>query len=225
MESGCESGNFWPKSMSNLTNKEQELLSANHLTLRFKKGESIIRQGHYSSNIVYLSHGLAKIHIHGPYREQIIKIVKAPRFLGLPTTYSDKVNQYSVTVIEDSEVCYIDTGVFQALLDSNKDFSKEIILNLCLYELDSFRKCAQRTQKQTRGNIADVLLDFADIFYKSDSFNLPLTRDEIGNLVDSSRESISRILSEFANDGIIRLGSKEVEILNKKSLRLISENG
>lgn len=225
MEHSCEFCIFRSKAMKNLTETEQELLSSNHLTLRFKKGESIIRQGHYSSNIVYLRQGLAKIHILGPYREQIIKIVKAPRFLGLPTTYSDKINQYSVTVIEDSEVCYIDIGVFQSLLDSNKDFSKEIILNLCLYELDSFRKCAQRTQKQARGNIADVLLDFADNFYNSDTFNLPITRDEIGNLVDSSRESISRILSEFANDGIIRLGTKEVEILNKKSLRLISENG
>ena len=151
--------------------------------------------------------------------------MKAPRYLGLPTTFGNKVNQYSVTVIEDSEVCFIDMGTFKTLLENNKKFANDIILDLCQYELDSYRKCAQRTQKQSRGNIADVLLDFANYFYESDTFTLPLGRDEIGNLVDTSRESVSRILTEFANDQIIEVKGRKIKILNKKSLKLISENG
>ena len=111
------------------------------------------------------------------------------------------------------------------LLLTNQKFTHEIITKLCRYELDSFRKCASRTQKQTRGNIADVILDFADYFYDSNSFTLPLTRDEIGNLVDTSRESVSRILTEFSHDGIISISGRKIEILNKQSLKLISENG
>jgi CRP/FNR family transcriptional regulator len=151
--------------------------------------------------------------------------VKAPRYLGLPTTVGDKINQYSVTVIEDSAVCFIDIGIFQTLLERNKTFNSEIILSLCQYELDSFRKCALRTQKQTRGNIADVLLEFAENFFESDTFEMPLTRDEIGNLVDTSRESVSRILTEFDKDEIIRIDGRKIAILNKKSLKLISEKG
>ena len=225
MENICNECIFKSDATKALANNEQELLSTNHLKVSFKKGDPVIRQGHYSSNIAYLRKGLAKIHISGPYYEQIIKIVKAPRYLGLPTTFGDKINQYSVTVIEDSEVCFVDMSTFQSLLASNKEFTNDIILNLCRYELDSFRKCAQRTQKQTRGNIADVLLDFADVFYESDIFNLPITRDEIGNLVDTSRESVSRILTEFANDQIIEVKGRSIKILNKKSLKLISENG
>ena len=225
MENICAACSFKSNAAKALDEEDQELLSCNHLLVTFKKGDPVIRQGHYSSNIMYLRKGLAKIHIQGPYHEQIIKIVKAPRYLGLPTTFGDKINQYSVTVIEDAEVCFIDIGIFMKLLANNVKFSNDIILNLCLYELDSFRKCAQRTQKQTRGNIADVLLDFADYFYGSDAFTLPITRDEIGYLVDTGRESVSRILTEFTNDNIIRMKGKKVEILNKKSLKQISEKG
>ena len=225
MENICAVCTFKSNAAKTLTEVEQERLSCNHVMVPFKKGEAVIRQGHYSSNIIYIRKGLAKIHIRGPYYEQIIKIVKAPRYLGLPTTMGDKVNQYSVSVIEDSEVCFIDMAIFQQLLSTNHKFANEIIFKLCRYELDSFQKCARRTQKQVRGNIADVLLEFTDIFYESDIFDLPITRDEIGNLVDTSRESVSRVLTEFSHDGIIRISGKQIEILNKESLMLISKNG
>lgn len=225
MENICAVCTFKSEAAKTLSEKEHEQMSCNHVMVAFKKGDPVIRQGHFSSNVIYLRKGLAKVHIQGPYYEQIIKIVKAPRYLGLPTTVGDKINQYSVSVIEDSEVCFIDMATFQYMLAVNHKFAHEIILKLCRYELDSFQKCARRTQKQVRGNVADVLLDFSDYFYESDTFSMPITRDEIGNLVDTSRESISRVLAEFHRDRIIKIEGKKIEILNKKSLKLISENG
>lgn len=200
-------------------------LSANHVTVKFTKGDSIIKQGTYSTNVAFLRNGLAKIHLAGPSSEQIVRIAKAPAYLGLPTTFGDKINQYSVTAIADAEVCFIDVQTFKDLLKENDQFSYEIILDLCRNELESFRRCANRTQKQSRGNMADVLLEFSNRIFESDTFLLPLNQSEMGNMVDSSRESISRILSEFDKDGIIKMTGKQIEILNKKSLELISQNG
>ena len=76
-----------------------------------------------------------------------------------------------------------------------------------------------------RWKIADVLLEFSDKIYGSDIFAIPLNQEDLGNLVDSSRESISRVFNEFEKDGIIKISGKKVEILNKKSLLLISANG
>lgn len=193
--------------------------------VRFKRGDSIIKQGMFSTNIAYLRSGLAKIHLSGPSQEQIVRLVKAPSYLGLPTSIGDKINQYSVTAISEAEVCYIDMSSFRYLLKENELFSYQIILELCSNELEAIRRCANRTQKQIRGNIADVILEFADKIYKTDTFTLPISQAEIGNLVDTSRESISRTLSEFHKDGIIRFTGKKIEILNKKSLMLISQTG
>ena len=73
--------------------------------------------------------------------------------------------------------------------------------------------------------MADVLLEFSEKIFQSDCFILPISQSELANLVDTSRESVSRVLSEFDKDGIIKLNGKEIEILNKKSLNLISQNG
>jgi len=200
-------------------------LSANHLELKLKKGDSIIKQGTYSTNVIFLRIGLAKIHIAGPYTEQIVKMVNAPSYLGLPTTFGSKINQYSVTAVSDAEVCFIDLEVFQTILDENKEFNREIIQEFCKNELDSFHRCANRTQKLIRGNMADAILDFADKIFKSDTFILPLSQAELANLIDTSRESVSRVLAEFDKDGVIKIKGKQIEIVNKKSLKMISQNG
>ena len=201
------------------------LFHQRYLELKLKKGESIIKQGTYSTNVVFLRIGLAKIHIAGPYNEQIVKMVNAPSYLGLPTTFGSKINQYSVTAVSEAEVCFIDLEVFQNILDENKEFTRELIQEFCKNELESFHRCANRTQKLIRGNMADALLDFADKIFKSDNFTLPLSQVEFANLVDTSRESVSRVLAEFDKDGIIKVSGRQIDILNKKSLQLISQNG
>lgn len=225
MKRECRVCEIKSKAASRLSEEEIEELSCNCALVKFQKGDSLIKQGTFSTNVAYLRQGLVKIHITGPHHEQIVRIVKAPTYLGLPTTFGDKINQYSVTAIEDSEVCFIDINVFKFLLKTNTDFSYEIMLEVCRNELEVFYRCANRTQKQIRGKIADVLLEFSDRIYNSLTFSLPLKQDEIGNMVDSSRESISRVMNEFETDGLIRVSGKSIEILNKKSLELVSSNG
>jgi len=225
MSNDCKNCPFKTRATSMLSDCSLEQLTTNHLELKLKKGDAIIKQGTYSTNVVFLRTGLAKIHLTGPYNEQIVKLVNAPSYLGLPTTFGSKINQYSVTAVSEVEVCFIDLEVFQNILDENKEFTHEIILEFCKNELESFRRCANRTQKLIRGNMADALLEFSDNIFKSDTFLLPLSQAEFANLVDTSRESISRILTEFDKDGIIKINGKQIEILNKKSLKLISQNG
>ncbi|MCK9305761.1 MAG: Crp/Fnr family transcriptional regulator [Bacteroidales bacterium] len=208
-----------------LNPEELEKLSLNCLTVSFKKGDSIIRQGTYSTNVAYLKEGLVKIHIEGPYFTQVVRIVKRGHYLGLPTTFGDKVNQYSVSAVEPSEVCFIDITAFRDMLSSNSEFSSQILTELCKSELESYQKCVNRTQRQLRGKIAGVILEFADDIYQSDNFIISINQQEMGNLVDASRESVSRVLSEFGRDKILRMEGKEIEILNKKMLINIAQNG
>ncbi len=225
MKSECKFCTIKSKAALTLNEEEIEKLSYNCALVNFRKGDSVIKQGTFSTNVAYLRSGLAKVHIAGPYHEQIVRIVKPPSYLGLPTTFGDKTNQYSVTVIEKAEVCFIDISIFRFLLGKNPVFSYEIMIELCRNELEVFYRCANRTQKQIRGKISDVLLDFANNIYNSNIFTIPVNQEDIGNLVDSSRESVSRVMNEFERDGIINISGKKIEIVNMKSLLLISANG
>ena len=118
-----------------------------------------------------------------------------------------------------------DVNMFKNILKENSDFSAYIIQELSISELESYHRCASRTQKQARGKLAEVLLRLSDLIFESDTFTLPLSQSDIGNLVDTSRESVNRLLSEFINDSIIEMKGRDIKIMNKKSLHIISSNG
>ena len=225
MKNECVDCDCVLRSAADMKDCQIEMLGGHHAVVRFKKNDSIIKQGMFSTNVIFLRKGMAKIHIAGPSREQIVRLVKAPTYLGLPTTFGDKINQYSVTAVLDSEVCFIDLEVFKTLLGENKAFSRYILMELCRSELEAYRRCASRTQKQMRGNLADVLLEFSEKLFEADQFTLPLSQSDIGNWVDAGRESINRALSEFIQDGIIQMQGRQVVITDKKMLKMISQNG
>lgn len=221
----CENCKIKSSAAKALKPSELKTLGMNCAHVEFKKGDTIIKQDAFSSNIIYLKTGLVKVHISGPLRSQITKITRAPSFLAIPTTFDEKINQYSATAIIPTTVCFIDIEVFKNFVYKNGKFAYEIIVELCHSELFSFKKCVNRTQKNIHGRVAEALLYFSQDIYESDEFILPLSRLEFGNYVDTSRESISRILSDFDKDGIIRLNKKKITLMNKKSLKMISMYG
>ena len=79
--------------------------------------------------------------------------------------------------------------------------------------------------KHLRGRIAYILLWFSNKIYHKDTFNLPISRKEIGELINMTTENVIRILSEFRKDKIVRIDGKLIEILNKDLLERLSKSG
>ncbi len=209
----------------NLSSGELNLLNEDCVEVDFKKEEVIFKQDALSSNVIYLQSGMVKLVIEGPQRKQILKIKKAPCYLGLPTTMGDKVNHYSAIAIVPTRACFIDLSTFKELLRLNPDFSYEIIVELCKNELEQFHRCVNLVQKQIFGRLANNLIHFSEELYNTDEFDLPLNRNEIADLVCTSRETVSRMLTELADENIIKVNGKRIKILNKDMLKKIKESG
>ena len=86
--------------VGHLDESQLRILGENCAEASFKKGEVIIKQDSLSSNIIYLKDGLVKTSMEWNHKNQILNIIKAPAYLGIPTTLVDKVNHYSVSALE-----------------------------------------------------------------------------------------------------------------------------
>ena len=209
----------------NLSLGELNLLNQSCVEVDFKKEEVIFKQNALSSNVIYLQSGMVKLIIEGPQRKQILKIKKAPCYIGLPTTMGDKINHYSAVAVQNTRACFIDIATFKELLKLNPDFSYEIIVELCKNELEQFHRCINLVQKQVFGRLANNLIQFSEALFEEEEFDLPLSRNEFADLVCTSRESISRMLTELSDEKIIEVNGKKIKILNKDMLKKIRENG
>jgi len=209
----------------NLGEDELQLLGQSRVQAVFDKGDTIFKQDALSSNIIYLQTGIVKLLIKGPQRTQILRLKKAPCYLGLPTIMGDKTNRYSAVALEKTTACFIDISTFKKLLNVNPEFSYEIIIELCKNELEQFNRCVKLVQNQIYGRLADHLLHLSEDIYQSDEFDLPLTRNETADLISTSRETVSRMLNNLAQEGIITIRGKHVKIIKKTLLEKISQKG
>ncbi|MBN2683524.1 MAG: Crp/Fnr family transcriptional regulator [Bacteroidales bacterium] len=221
----CKQCSFKSLATAKLTDNELEILESGCAEVSFKTGEIIIKQNSLSNSITYIKSGLVKIHINGPVKEKIIKIIKAPKYLCLNSNFSEKINHFSATALEDTIVCFLNLESFKKFIYENGDFAYQIILDMSKNEIKDFHSCLNNAQKQTAGRIAEAILFFANEIYNSKNFTLPISRQDLGDLVGTTRESVSRILTDFHNDKIISLEGKIISILNEKLLNDISEKG
>jgi len=221
----CKFCNLKSKASIKLSDSQLEVLENNCAEAHFDAGDNIVKQDSLSTNVVYVKSGLVKIHIKGSIRERIMKIIKAPTYLCLPSTFGDKINHFSATAIEETTICFIDVSVFKQFIYENGDFAFQIILDLSKSELQNIHNCLNNAQKQNIGRIADAILFFAKEIYNSNTFILPVSRQEIADLTGVTRESASRILTDFHNEKILEIDSRKVTILNEKLLQQISEKG
>jgi CRP-like cAMP-binding protein len=208
-----------------LNDDELDVLGDNCAEAKFEAGDIIIKQDALSTNVAYVKSGLVKIHIKGPIKEKIMKIVKAPAYLCLPSTFGDKVNHFSTTALEKTTVCFIDVTTFKNFIYENGDFAYQIILDMSKGELQNFHNCLNNAQKQNMGRVADAILFFANEIYNSKTFILPVSRQDLADLTGITRESASRILTDFHNEKIIEMDTRKITILNEPLLKQISEKG
>ena len=209
-----------------LNHTELGIVSENSREASFRKGDIILHEGSMTSHIIYLKSGLVKEYQKGPGdSEQILQIVKKFTYLGLPSLFGDRINHYSYAALEDISVCYIDLSVFNRLIRMNGNFAFEILVSVSRDSLNNFHRFMSQSQKKTFGRVADALLYFSGIIYESSSFEIPFTRQEFADLIGISRESATRVLTKFREDGILDLDGRTIRILNAGLLQQISKNG
>lgn len=207
-----------------LSEQEIEMVEKNQVSVVYKKGEIICKQGSFASHIMYLEEGLVKIYLEGNPRNLILTITPSNHLVGLPSIYEgNNTFLYSVSTYVDSRVRMIDVNVFKQLIRQNANFASKIINVLNENTAQAYGRFFCLTRKQLHGRMADILLCLSDRIFKSREFNLPLSRNDLGELTSMSTESVIRIIKEFKDDKLIRVSGKSIEILDHKKMMRISE--
>ena len=209
-----------------LSEDEKKLVEASKVTVTYKKGETICKQGAFASHIIYLQEGLCKIYLEGKDKNLILKISPSNNLIGLPSIYDgNNVFLYSASTYIDSTVELIDIALFKQLIQQNPKFAFRIINILNENTVQTYGRFFCLTNKQLHGRVADIILCLADRIYKSQRFDLPLSRGDLAELTGMSTESVVRVIKDFKDDGLIVQNGKEFEIRNYEMLDKISKLG
>lgn len=218
----CINCPYKSESFKFLLPKEVELLQQNCLTVNFKKGENICKQNLKVTHALYLSQGMAKIFIEAEKKNSILNIATAGQYIGLQSVFNDTEYNFSITALDDSMICMVDTEIFKQLCTINSNFLMEMtkIISNCTNNV--FKRITFCNKKSVRTKLSHAILWFAETIYKSDDFTFNLSRQELADFMGISRENAVRLLTEFKNEGLIDTNNKKIRILNKEILKAMA---
>lgn len=209
-----------------LTPEERTLIDEHSVSLKFKKGETVCKQGGFASHIFFLEEGLVKVYLEERDNNLILTLATNHSLLGLPSIFEGNNKlPYSISTYTESKIRMIDIQVFKQLLKQNPTFAFRIINVLNENTSQIYGRFYSLTQKQLHGRLADILLCMATRIFKAKSFDLPLSRADLGDLTGMSTESVIRMMKEFKDDGLIDMQCKSIELLDIARLERISEFG
>ncbi|HEX3010379.1 MAG TPA: Crp/Fnr family transcriptional regulator [Bacteroidales bacterium] len=213
--------------LSDFLNQEEKNLIINNSTVaKYKKGEILIKQGERVTDAFFICSGYVKVFLEFKRRNLILNIWGPNKFILLGQMISSDQQPFNVTAIEETTVSLIDIAVLREF--AQKD--SRLALHLFKIFNDSItyyinHNLVSLTQNNIHGRLANIILYLAEVVFKSTSFDMLLSRKELSELCNISRENVIKVLYEFNSDGIIQLNGKSINIMSLENLRRIANHG
>jgi len=182
--------------------------------LTYKKGELLSKQGMLMSHIIYVRKGFVKLYLENKGEVTILSIAKPGTFIGVQALYGEPVFPFSAEALTDTEICLKDINVFRELVLENAEFARQVIEILNANLIQSYKRMFSLTTKQIDARFSELLLYMRNVLYESNPFRLTISRKEIAGLISTSPESVSRLISDFKERGIIRGKGHTIEIMD-----------
>ena len=192
----------------------------------FDAGQPIMWSGDRMTFVGSVVSGVATIEqLMEDGRKQTMGLLLPSDFIGRP---GREVAQYDVTAVTDVTLCCFRREGFEKLVSDTPHIAQRM-LEMALDELDAARDWMLLLGRKTaREKIATFLIMIArrTTPEKCDKLmiQLPLTRESMADYLGLTIETVSRQISAFRKEGLIRLeGSRTVEILDRTAL--LDESG
>lgn len=216
---------------SALDSTEIEALNAIGRRRTLQPGDPLIWEGEDSLLVANVIQGMLKLtNCTEDGREQIVGVVYPSDFIGRP--FSGTSN-HSVTALTDAEVCLFARADFDRIAGGNQALEHKL-LKRTLDELDRSRKwMLLLARKSAEEKIATFLLDMSERLVDPgceapdgellDEFELPFSRQQIGDILGITIETASRQMTRLKRESIIDLPTRRtVRICDRAALEAMA---
>lgn len=204
----------------------EEAESVGQLTIvrKYRKNMIIFMEGEPGEALYFLLSGKVKISkLTEDGREQILHILQAGDIFAEVVLIDRGPYPATAEVIEEAQVGMLRNDDVENLIRTNPDIALKILKVMSKRLRQAQIQVRDLALRDTYGRLASMLLILAkDHGSPNDNgvkIDLSLSRQELANLIGTSRETVTRILSDFKRSKVIDIDKQEIVIIDEKKLK------
>ncbi|MDB5849739.1 MAG: transcriptional regulator [Rhodoferax sp.] len=195
--------------------------------MRLKRGDALFRDGDAFKAIYAVRSGFIKTSVaNAGGREQVTGFQMAGEILGLDGIVTEHHHGDAVA-LEDSEVCAIHYDRLETMTREipamqhhmHKVMSREIVREHGMMLLLG----SMRAEERLAAFLLNLVKRLQARGFSGSELVLRMTRDEIGSYLGLKLETVSRLFSKLAVDGILEVRQRHIRIADSRRLQAIEQ--
>jgi CRP-like cAMP-binding protein/CheY-like chemotaxis protein len=195
-------------------------LSAKQQVKSFKKKEVIFTEGDTAHSLYLLNRGKVKIYkSHEIGKDFITRLLQPGDFFGFLPLLENSDHTSSAEALEDCEVTIFPKEDFYVLLEQSPAVMQQFIKLLSGNLAEEQEELLKLAYSSVRKRTADALIKLKDRYQGNDKeFSMAIAREDLAKMVGTATESLIRTLSDFREEGLIRIDGSTISILQAEKL-------
>ncbi len=185
-------------------------------------GETLFTAGTDADVLYIVAHGQVKVTQYtASGREQLLRLLQAGDFDGEAVLFTQTAHNNNAVALTETQVCTISRADFQGLLQRTPDLALNVLnaLGERVVTLETQTTAASTASVAER--LANYLLETSAAVHSS-QFQLPLKKKDLALYLGTSPETLSRRLTTFEADGLIRqTGRSGIAIRDSEGLTMV----
>lgn len=206
------------ESQNNLTYEMSELIKASEKIIKFKKGSFLFREGQEAKELFIILSGkvqISKMNAEG--KELYLRLCNKNDIVGELTLFTVGPRYlFNARVVEDGEAAAVNIENLEQTLFNNNQLAYQFLKWMNDHIRKTITKFRDLVLHGKKGALYSTLIRLSNSYgiEQKDGIhiNVPITNQDLANYCGTARESVSRMLGELRDEGIISIHRKRIII-------------
>ena len=201
-----------------LTPEERRTFAALAREHRYPRGALIVRQGDPGDALYVVRSGAVKVSVVGEDgREVILDTLDQGDHFGELALIDGQPRSAHVVAIEPAVLLVLRREDFRREVERQPRVAWALLEELSRRLRDADEKITGLVLLDVPGRISRLLLDLSSETTNG-TIEKPLTHQTIAQMIGASRETVSRAMKEFQQEGLIRVERRRIAVANRDAL-------
>lgn len=192
------------------------------------RGTSITQRGTSLPGMFGVAYGSVKLSLRGQDgEERLLQLVLAGQTFGEAKSLLGRACRYDAVALVDSKLVVIPAAAIFSLMDRDPRFARAMTLLLAERALELLTEVESAMQRGAQ-RLASYLSSLTETTdgngNGSCTVHLPVSKTLVAARLGVKKETLSRLLRQFASDGLIEVSRRDIAILDRAGLSKLSSS-
>jgi len=195
---------------------------------RFSAKDTIFTPGDADDQLYFVLEGTVRLYkMYGEYKEATTALLRDGGVFGKLSLVEGRWQDVFAEAVTDVRVAGVQKNAINEAIKRDSNFAMKLFASFSERLRQSDEVIESLLHREVSTRLATLLLNLGDRFGRDGAPNgssgatvldVRLTHQDLANMIASTREAVSKVMSEFQREGAIRVENRRIVLADKAAL-------